>query len=577
VREATVRALLAAACLSAFAAAPAGAATVSSAAGAVHLVALPGERNLMQVSPAPDGGVDVFDSVPIRPGTGCVATSTRSAHCPGFTLGLDIDLGDGNDELAVEGAVGIPLVITGGAGDDLILASPGADVIDGGLGDDVLSGRGGADGIVGGAGDDVIDGGDGADTLEGGDDVDLLDGAGGPDTLRGGPGADTVTYWSRTASVRVALDGRAEDGEAGEADDVADDVEAVLGGSGDDVLATGDAGATLAGGAGADSLSGGAGGDVLRGEAGEDRIDGGAGDDLLDGGDGADALVAGDGDDVLEGGEAGDGLAGEAGADILRGGDGADVLFGDGRDPGAPPAAPTGPAPATDEGPASDADDVLDGGAGPDRLEGGSGLDEHSAGAGDDTVDAREPDGTAPDAPGELVACGEGADASGLDAADTSTDCEAVTQTGAGGVPAGEVLGVQASAPPVAAPARGSGTQPPLGVPVLRGGVVSVPVRCSGTEGAPCAVSLTVRALPARSSGRRRHRSAGTLVARLNATIPTGRTIVLSAPLSRGGAALVRRRRSARSVTTALLRPQGGAPRRWSRPLQLTRRGLARP
>jgi hypothetical protein len=134
-----------------------------------------------------------------------------------------------------------------------------------------------------------------------------------------------------------------------------------------------------------------------------------------------------------------------------------------------------------------------------------------------------------------------------------------------------QVLGASAAAPAPAAGSRGSGSQPPLGIPVLRDGGVLMAVRCTGAEGAPCAVYVDVRALPRRSRG---GRSKTTSVARLRTTIPNGRTVLLRAPLSRAGARLVRRSGRVRAVASVLLRPQGGPPRRWSRPLHLVRRGL---
>ena len=65
--------------------------------------------------------------------------------------------------------------------------------------------------LSGRAGDDELDG------LRGND---VLDGGAGADDLMGGAGTDTVTYADRTAPRDVTLDGGADDGEAGEGDNV---------------------------------------------------------------------------------------------------------------------------------------------------------------------------------------------------------------------------------------------------------------------------------------------------------------------------------------------------------------------
>jgi hypothetical protein len=103
--------------------------------------------------------------------------------------------------------------------------------------------------------------------------------------------------------VRVDLDDIADDGEVGEGDNVGSNVEVVVGGAGDDVLAGSDGSNILYGRAGDDVLHGKQGGDHLYGAAGDDRIWGGRGRDFLNGGGGADSLFARDRrPDTLRGG-----------------------------------------------------------------------------------------------------------------------------------------------------------------------------------------------------------------------------------------------------------------------------------
>jgi Ca2+-binding RTX toxin-like protein len=191
--------------------------------------------------------------------------------------------------------------VTGGPLDDQLYgdefsetAAGGADTIAGGDGSDFLVASGGSDSADGGAGQDQIQGGLGNDTLLGGDGDDALsDGGfgatetGGNDDVDGQGGTDLASY-QRQADVSVSLDGRANDGIAGEADNVK--VEDVFAGSGNDTL-TGNDEENL--------LSGGAGDDRLLGFGAGDGLIGGSGDDLHDGGTGRDTAQCGAGHDTV--------------------------------------------------------------------------------------------------------------------------------------------------------------------------------------------------------------------------------------------------------------------------------------
>jgi hypothetical protein len=83
-----------------------------------------------------------------------------------------------------------------------------------------------ADVLAGGAGDDGVSGGGGADAVSGGSGDDFIHGGGGADTLSGGTGIDTVQYGFAAAGA-ISLDGVANDGLAGENDNVGTDVEDV--------------------------------------------------------------------------------------------------------------------------------------------------------------------------------------------------------------------------------------------------------------------------------------------------------------------------------------------------------------
>jgi Ca2+-binding RTX toxin-like protein len=184
--------------------------------------------------------------------------------------------------------------------------------------------------LVGGAGDDTINGADGNDTIRGEDGNDLLDGGNGDDSMDGGNGADgvvgnsgkdTVDYSARTANLVIKTDGQANDGQASEQDNVANDVEGIKAGRGNDHVV---AWATVMGGDGNDTLEGASWNSLFDGGAGNDLIRAREDDDVywvneeppanyqgalantLLGGAGDDRIIAGRGDNIIFGGPGND-------------------------------------------------------------------------------------------------------------------------------------------------------------------------------------------------------------------------------------------------------------------------------
>jgi hypothetical protein len=167
-------------------------------------------RNVIDVNP--DGLAfkiyDSFDQVTVGPG--CLLVSTQEAVCGGNIDSVRIRGGDGADMLGLWN-VNVPVVASGGDGDDLIETGTGKDEIDAGAGADAVEAAQGADTVTGGPGNDRLAGGNGGDSLDGQDGADVLDGGSGDDpALLGGTGTDLV--------------------DGGEGDDHLD------GGSGDDAL-----------------------------------------------------------------------------------------------------------------------------------------------------------------------------------------------------------------------------------------------------------------------------------------------------------------------------------------------------
>jgi Ca2+-binding RTX toxin-like protein len=195
--------------------------------------------------------------------------------------------GDGADQL-----VGGPgrNTLLGNNGNDRLTGSSRQDLLEGGAGSDRLYGGGGNDVLNGGSSNDSLFGEDGDDILSGGSQNDFLDGGPGADQLNGNAGLDTASYSTRTANLFLSINGAADDGQAGERDNIGLDVETVVGGAGNDLITGSAFNNVLRGGPGNDTLTGGLGLDSLFGEGGDDTLfarDGVV--DLLDGGTGTDS------------------------------------------------------------------------------------------------------------------------------------------------------------------------------------------------------------------------------------------------------------------------------------------------
>jgi hemolysin type calcium-binding protein len=287
--------------------AAAQAGVLSSRNGFIDYTAGPGEANVVSVSFSPTA-VTVRDEAGVTSGTGCRPDGSdgRAAACAlpasnnvdySEDAPLSLSLGDRDDRLAIAGRFpGLAFLwvaVSGGSGNDQ---------------------------LAGGTGPEKFD--EGADRN-------------GSDTIDGGPGGDSVTYEARRKGVRVSLDGRQDDGQRGEQDNVGRDVENATGGRGSDRLS----------GNGAENDLEGEEEDEERG--GSDRISGRGGNDILGGGAGSNVLLGGQGNDFLEAGE-----DRRTSRNVLDGGPGEDQLSATGT-----------------------ARSRLIGGGGPDEIEDGDGRD----------------------------------------------------------------------------------------------------------------------------------------------------------------------------------------------------------
>jgi Ca2+-binding RTX toxin-like protein len=239
----------------------------------------------------------------------------------------------------------------------------------GGIGNDTITGNSAANSLNGGPGSDKISGGDGNDQIRGGGsdgNSDLLHGDAGNDTfwwepgydlVSGGPGADAMWYALSASPIVVSEDNIANDGTfingVSEKDNIADDVEIIIGGTSTNTIDAPDTSNTnnifwTPFSSSRNQLQGGGGNDILIGGSGPDLLEGGPGNDSLQGGDGDDGLYGdarcctvdargvevlsngGYGNNILDGGNGNDVLGGANGlVDTITCGAGTDVVLYD--------------------------------------------------------------------------------------------------------------------------------------------------------------------------------------------------------------------------------------------------------
>ncbi len=123
---------------------------------------------------------------------------TLNGNVPvGFATGSVTEIrvrgGAGNDVIMASPGINKPMTIDGGEGNDLLVSGGGNDVLLGGLGTDILYGEAGQDNLFGGDGNDSLFGGSGNDSLVGGDGIDILLGQAGRDVLIGSDDEDLLS------------------------------------------------------------------------------------------------------------------------------------------------------------------------------------------------------------------------------------------------------------------------------------------------------------------------------------------------------------------------------------------------
>ena len=412
--------------------------TVSEAGGTITIV----DTGTGGISTA-----DVTDCTPVSATTvTCVLNPADPAPPAAPTSpvrSVNLTLNDGTDSFTNQnldvsvsendnGELGNKTIVSG-PGNDLVATGVGNDSIDTGDGFDQAGGGPGADTFNLGSEADFVQTGTGADTVAAGPGNDQMqedtsnDGA---DVFNGGPGIDFFQYFGDNP-VSMSLNGVADDGPAGDGDNLLE-LEGLSSGNGND---------TIVGDGGDNQLSGSDGNDSISGGAGDDDISPGDGADSTDAGDGNDRVSANsteDGADLFAGGAGGsdflDYCCGDEPVTILQDGQPNDGRVGEGDNASGFEGFSGGDAADSITGTAGA--DELEGNGGDDLLVGLGGGDGFSGGDGDDTLlaNATAAPATSPAAgrvnrrpfdTGDELECDLGFDTAVTSAADlVAPDCE---------------------------------------------------------------------------------------------------------------------------------------------------------
>ena len=383
-----------------------------------------------------------------NPGANCTKEDDHTLHCVAQS-------GGGVLGGSATGGSFSNVVVTMAAGDDIFNEYVGTDDHETGgfpaprqasaVGVPVSIDAGdGNDTVFGTAQNDTITGGNGDDDLRGGAGNDLIKPNAGSNQVFGGAGTDTVDYSDQAAGRAISLDNQPDDGVGCTLDsanmgngcakeNVRDDVENITTGAGNDLISAGPAANVITTGAGADTIYGGGGNDTIDAgadnntvfgdfgsytspaashavltlpagdstAAGDDTITTGTGNDTIDAGAGNDLVSANNGDNVISLGDGADGpvngttnLAG-TGNDTITGGNGDDTITdGGGNNPSvvggagndAITIASGGASNNNPDVEGNDGNDTISTGTGVDTIDGGAGDDKVAAGNGDNTV-----------------------------------------------------------------------------------------------------------------------------------------------------------------------------------------------
>ena len=257
--------------------------------------------------------------------------------------------------------------LIGGAGDDLIVAGPGANSLVGGTGNDTLVSNKGDDTLVGGGGNDLFQINPGHDPL-----------------VIAPTGFNTLDF--SIADLAITLNLGLESGQVQLVDSDDDEVSLVgqfngyiASAYGDNVTANSEDD-LIYGGVGNTTITGGSGNDSIVGGTGNDVIYGGVGNSSITGGSGNDSIVGGTGNDIIYGGVGTPTITGGGGNDTIIGGTGNDIIYG-----GVNSGSITG-GNGNDSIVGGTGNDIIYGGYGSNTITGGTGNESIVGGTGNDII-----------------------------------------------------------------------------------------------------------------------------------------------------------------------------------------------
>ncbi len=181
----------------------------AGAAASTNVLTLnaPDVNNRITAFTAPNGRLTLtspegFTNPPPAPSGECIQDSPTQVSCnPGYIGVILGGLGGGDDSFDGTGLVdvrtgdvagGVRRPLSGGTGNDRIVASGGPDLLDGAAGVDALIGGEGEDLLTGAAGRDRLSGGGAPDVLYGGAGRDKLNAGAAKDGCSGGGGRDAA-------------------------------------------------------------------------------------------------------------------------------------------------------------------------------------------------------------------------------------------------------------------------------------------------------------------------------------------------------------------------------------------------
>ena len=280
-----------------------------------------------------------------------------------FTNFQNLIGGSGDDILTGNNSTILANTINGGAGNDIIIGTLGADILNGEGGTNTVDYTNITSLLMGSAGititptsaivdgftqtltnfakiiatgkNDIINDTGASINYDAGAGNDTVNAGLGDDFFDGGLGIDTISYVGHSGgSLNVNMSSVDANNyftvTIGSEIDKVKNFETFIASSANDTIIGSTVADIIYGGAGNDTINGGAGNDGLYGDAGNDTINGGAGNDTINGGAGNDILYGDDGNDIITDIDGVNTTYGGLGDDIIYAAINGNTIYGDG-------------------------------------------------------------------------------------------------------------------------------------------------------------------------------------------------------------------------------------------------------